>query len=96
MSTMCTKVEAKKRRVRLLAWVLQVLPPDEVAAYLQSPKPPDLEDLILHAKRRAAEKLRCAHCGGSLLDGAEAPKPSFFTTNARARACPATKETNRE
>jgi hypothetical protein len=85
MSGTCTKWEAKQRRVRLLAWVLQVLPPDEVAAYLQSPKPPALEDLILHAKRRAAEKLFCTACGGSLLDVPGAPDPSFVTTNARAR-----------
>jgi hypothetical protein len=68
MSVMCTKKEAARRRSRLYALVALALPQAELEGFMTSPKPPSEGDLIRYVKRTAKESLRCAHCGGSLLD----------------------------
>ena len=65
--TFNTRAEAERRRVELRALLILSLPERELTAYLTSPKPPSVSDLVRLAQRRAAERVgSCALCGQSL------------------------------
>jgi hypothetical protein len=55
------------RRWYLKAWLLTVLPPDQIAAVLESPMPPTVAGLIELARRHAEQYAdKCRYCGKPL------------------------------
>jgi hypothetical protein len=55
------------RRWYLKAWLLTVLPPDQIAAVLESPMPPTVTGLIELARGYAEQYAeKCRHCGKPL------------------------------
>jgi hypothetical protein len=81
-----TPVEvAANRKWTWKAWLLTVLPSDQIAAALESPMPPTITELLERAKREAVKHAgKCPHCGKPLpVELAAKPKkrkkPKVFT-----------------
>jgi hypothetical protein len=65
-----TKKAAERRRLELLAFVLKVIPPDELMACMSAPRPPSIPELISLARDRAAETpWTCPHCHKPFTQG---------------------------
>jgi hypothetical protein len=65
-----TKRIAAQRRVDLAAFVMQVIPQDELMAIMQAPRPASISELVSLAHERAAEiPLTCPHCHKSFTPG---------------------------
>jgi hypothetical protein len=63
--TSFTKKLAAQRRLDLAAFVMMVIPGDELMQAMTAPRPPSISELVTLAQQYAA-KSPCPHCGGVL------------------------------
>jgi hypothetical protein len=66
-SGMFTKKAAEQRRWDMAIFVLKAIPAEEFLSFMQSPRPPSIQELIKIAQQRATENpWTCPHCDGPL------------------------------